>query len=183
MAGVDIEGGRSGKRAINADINMIPFIDLLMVTVAFLLITAVWVTNSRLNANAIVPGDTTGPVDPQPVEKVLHVHVGAEDVKFSWHHGSTVVSEATVPKPAQADETGSYRALTDRFADEWKQHGGHKDPSDKKLDQVVLHTDNNAPMKEIIGVMDAVYGPKRELTIANGRTAQIPVFNMTFATR
>ena len=47
MAGVDVGGGR-GKRRVNADLNMIPFIDLLMVTVAFLLITAVWTTNSRI---------------------------------------------------------------------------------------------------------------------------------------
>jgi len=66
MGGVDVgEGG--GKRSTNADINMIPFIDLLMVTVAFLLITAVWVTNSRINANAQIPGppDPSQEVTPQ----------------------------------------------------------------------------------------------------------------------
>jgi len=34
MGGVDVGGGK-GKRSTNADINMIPFIDLLMVTVVF----------------------------------------------------------------------------------------------------------------------------------------------------
>src|SRR4051812_41664175 len=55
MAGVDVGSGGSKKRATNSDINMIPFIDLLFVTIAFLLITAVWTTNSRINANAEVP--------------------------------------------------------------------------------------------------------------------------------
>ena len=55
MGGVDV-GGSDKKRATNSDINMIPFIDLLMVTIAFLLITAVWVTNARLKTNAEVPG-------------------------------------------------------------------------------------------------------------------------------
>ena len=45
MGGVDVGGGGKGKRATNSDINMIPFIDLLMCTIAFLLITAVWVTS------------------------------------------------------------------------------------------------------------------------------------------
>ena len=35
---------------------MIPFIDLLMVTISFLLITAVWSHMSRINADAQVPG-------------------------------------------------------------------------------------------------------------------------------
>jgi len=52
MGGVDVGGGNGKKRATNSDINMIPFIDLLMVTIAFLLITAVWTTNSRINADA-----------------------------------------------------------------------------------------------------------------------------------
>ena len=56
MAGVNIGDGGGRKRAMNSDVNMIPFIDLLMCTIAFLLITAVWVTNSRLNADARVPG-------------------------------------------------------------------------------------------------------------------------------
>jgi biopolymer transport protein ExbD len=52
MGGVDVGGGGGGKRSVNSDINMIPFIDLLMVTIAFLLITAVWVSFSRINVNA-----------------------------------------------------------------------------------------------------------------------------------
>ena len=48
MGGVDVsDGGGGKKRSINAEINLVPFIDLLFVTLAFLLITAVWVTNSR----------------------------------------------------------------------------------------------------------------------------------------
>lgn len=56
MAGVDVGSAKGGKRATNSDINMVPFIDLLFVTIAFLLITAVWVTNSRIEATTQVPG-------------------------------------------------------------------------------------------------------------------------------
>ena len=37
MGGVDVGESGGKKRATNSDINMIPFIDLLMVTIAFLL--------------------------------------------------------------------------------------------------------------------------------------------------
>lgn len=38
-----VETGASSKRALVADVNLIPFIDLLSVCICFLLITAVWV--------------------------------------------------------------------------------------------------------------------------------------------
>ena len=41
MGGVDVGGGGGGRRQTDSEINMIPFIDLLLVTISFLLITAV----------------------------------------------------------------------------------------------------------------------------------------------
>ena len=53
MGGVDVGGGGGGKRkALDSEINMIPMIDLLMVTISFLLITAVWTNMARINADA-----------------------------------------------------------------------------------------------------------------------------------
>jgi biopolymer transport protein ExbD len=57
MGGVNVGGGgNGGRRSLDTEINMIPMIDLLMVTISFLLITAVWVQSSRIDANANVPG-------------------------------------------------------------------------------------------------------------------------------
>jgi biopolymer transport protein ExbD len=191
MGGVDVgEGGGKGKRSTNAEINMIPFIDLLMVTVAFLLITAVWVTNSRINANAQIPGppDPTQEVTPQTPEKVLNVHIGAEDASgdaeftLTWKQGSTVVSEVKVPKPKDPGDPPRYLDLAKKFEAEWNQHGGHKDPSDRKLDQAILHADNRLPFKEIVAVLDALYATQREMKIGN-KDVKVPVFNMTFSVR
>src|SRR5690349_23344517 len=98
MSGVDVGGGGGKKRATNSDINMIPFIDLLMCTIAFLLITAVWVTNSRVQADAQVPGPPDGPITIVPEERVLHVDVGENDFVLRWKHGKTVISETHVPR-------------------------------------------------------------------------------------
>ncbi len=98
MAGVDVgvQGGR--KRATNSDINMIPFIDLLMVTIAFLLITAVWVTNSRINADAQVPGTETCRDDCATLtDKVLHLNIGESDFSLTWKQAGTVVTDVRVP--------------------------------------------------------------------------------------
>ena len=79
MGGVDVGGGGGGKgkrRATDSEINMIPMIDLLMVTISFLLITAVWVHSQRMQADAQVPGSppTTPPCgDDCKEDAKLHV--------------------------------------------------------------------------------------------------------------
>ncbi len=42
------DGGKSGKKSLNANLNLVPYIDLLTCMVAFLLITAVWTQLARL---------------------------------------------------------------------------------------------------------------------------------------
>jgi biopolymer transport protein ExbD len=182
MGGVDVGGGGKGKRELNTDINMIPFIDLLMVTIAFLLITAVWVTFSRLNANAQIPGppNPQQEVTPQTPEKILHLYVADENFTLVWKQGATVVSENKVPKPENKGESIKYSDLATRLGEEWKTHGGHQDPSDKKMDQAVLHADNRLPFKEVVAVMDALYDTQRDFKLGN-EVKKLPVFNMTFS--
>jgi biopolymer transport protein ExbD len=176
MAGVDVGGG-GRKRTINADINMIPFIDLLMVTVAFLLITAVWVTNSRLDANALVPGDP-GPSPPEPM-RTLHLNVGVDAYTLTWKDQNVVVSEVSFPKN---DADTSKRELKDRIANEWRQSGSHRDPFDTKTDLLILHTDNRMPYGEIAEVMDAVASTKREMRVGEN-TQMVAAFSTTFSVK
>ena len=113
MGGIDVGGGGKGKRNLNSEINMIPFIDLLLVTIAFLLITAVWVTFSRMNANAQIPGPPNDDVvEPTTPEKILHLHIHETEFSLIWKQGATVVSETKVPKPAsKGDEIIKYEEL------------------------------------------------------------------------
>jgi len=184
MGGVDVGDSKGGKRSTNADINLVPFIDLLFVTLAFLLITAVWVTNSRINANAQIPGppNPQEEVTPQTPEKVLNVTIGTDEFTLTWKQGATVVSEVKVPKPEKPGDPPSYPELGKKFETEWQANGGHKDPSDQKIDQAILHADNRLPFKEIVAVLDALYKPKREMKIG-AKTQEVPVFNMTFSVR
>ncbi len=184
MAGVDTGGGGGGKRSVNSDVNMIPFIDLLMVTIAFLLITAVWVTFSRINANAQIPGppNPEKEITPQTPEKVLHLHIKDAEFGLVWKQGATVVAESTVTKPEMAGDTVKYADLAKKLGEEWKLHGGHQDKSDKKIDQAVLHADNKLPFREVIGVLDALYNQKREMVLG-GQTKKVPVFKMSFSVR
>jgi len=190
MGGVDVDSGKGGKRATNSDINMVPFIDLLMVTIAFLLITAVWVTNSRINADAQVPGppNPQEELTPQTPEKMLNLLVTDSEFAIVWKQGATVISELKLPKSpvtvgSGRDSVVRYPDLAKKLDEEWKNNGGHRDASDKKLDQCILSTDNKTPFKEIVAVLDALYTPKREMVLPDNTRKLVPAFNMTFSAR
>ncbi|MBX3189545.1 MAG: biopolymer transporter ExbD [Labilithrix sp.] len=192
MAGVSVDGGGGGRRKLDTEINMIPMIDLLMVTISFLLITAVWVQSSRLEASANVPGTSeTPPCEHEPggckAEPRLHVQT-SDPGKFLlvWKEGPTVVRSVEVPrsqteghKSAQPGQV-VYPALAARVAEEWKVSGLHRDASDKKFDHAVVHAPSDMPYGDIVAVMDAVAQPKRAVAY-QGKTAQTAAFEITFA--
>ncbi|HSN98934.1 MAG TPA: biopolymer transporter ExbD [Candidatus Nanopelagicales bacterium] len=188
MGGIDV-GGSSGKRPMNSDINMIPFIDLLMVTISFLLITAVWVTNSRIEANAQVPSqEGCGEECSKQPQRTLHVHVQENEFGLVWKDGATVLSENKIPK--QAMEVGKegaksvrYPGLADAIRGEWKRNGMHVDAADRKVDQAVLHSDNGTPFRELVAVLDAISGSRREMVLGDGKRAEVGAFQTTFASR
>jgi len=70
MGGVSVDsGGHGGKKPVDAEISLIPFIDLLLCCVMFLLVTAVWNQLARLNANQQQPSQQAQD-EPPPEEKV-----------------------------------------------------------------------------------------------------------------
>ncbi len=193
MGGVNVDsGGKGGRRSLDTEINMIPMIDLLMVTISFLLITAVWVQSSRIDANANVPGtDTTPPCEGVDCKPEARLHVTTTDpAKFLlvWKEGGTVVRTAEVPRDPTRVVYGkngktsvAFPALAARIAEEWKSSGVHRDPTDNKFDHAVVHAGNDMPYGEIVAMMDAVSRPKRSIALG-GKTEQLAAFEMTFAT-
>ena len=50
--GMDLGGGgKGGKKALDTPINLVPFIDLMAVTISFLIMTAVWTQIGRLQVS------------------------------------------------------------------------------------------------------------------------------------
>ena len=188
MGGVDVGGGGGKRKNLDSEINMIPMIDLLMVTISFLLITAVWTHMSRINADAQVPGPPRPDVEQEKVEpeKQLHVMMQSED-KFVlvWKQGSTTVDSIDVPRKDVVSHQGNvdvvrFPDLATKIESEWKAKGQHSNPSDRKLDQAILHTDNKTEFRFIIGVIDAIYQTHRDINLGP-KTEKMPSFNITFA--
>jgi biopolymer transport protein ExbD len=185
MGGVSVEGGKGGRRTVDSEVNMIPMIDLLMVTISFLLITAVWTHLSRINADAAVPGPPRPDTETteQPKEKQLHVSMQADKFILNWKEGSQSVDTMDVTRkdnPAVAGKSMMYPDLAAQIETQWKKNGAHRDATDKKFDQAILHVDNETPYSLVIGVIDAIYSPHRPYSVG-GKVEQMPSFNVTFA--
>ena len=189
MGGVSVDsGGKGGKKAVDSEVNMIPMIDLLMVTISFLLITAVWTHMARINADAQVPGPPRPEVEPDKIdpEKQLHVEMRSPD-KFVliWKQSGTVISTQDVPRKdnlivKDGKKSIRFPDLAEKISQEWKNSGQHRDASDKKFDQAILHTDNDTQYVYLIGVIDAIYAAHRPYNLG-AKTEDVPAFNVTFA--
>jgi biopolymer transport protein TolR len=71
---VNVESGnKGGKKPLNADLNLVPYIDLLTCMVAFLLITAVWSQLARLEAHQKGQGQAGEDTPPEKVFKLVVV--------------------------------------------------------------------------------------------------------------
>jgi biopolymer transport protein ExbD len=171
MAGIAVGGGGGGRgrKALDAELNMVPMIDLLMVTIAFLLVTAVWSHMSRLEGSAKAPGPEG--IDPPRQAKALHVDMRAPD-KFvlSWREGQYVIRSLEVPR-----DTG---ALAKAMAQEYRSSGVHTSPTDAERDQAVLHTANDTPFAQMVAVMDAIAATRRPLV-----RGEAEAFALTLATQ
>jgi len=172
-------GGKAAARDLNHEIPLVPFIDFLLCVVSFLLLTAVWTANNRLDATALAPGapDCCPTVEPQH----LHVHVRDHSFELKWKQGATVLSTSSIERRAvMSRDDVRYPALTERLASEWKQHGQHKAPTDLTSDRAVVHTGNTTEFGELVAVLDALHAPIRDVH-AGGALVKMPAFQVSFA--
>jgi biopolymer transport protein ExbD len=86
--GMDLgTGGKGGKKALDTQINLVPFIDLMAVTISFLIMTAVWTQIGRLQvANSGASSepssateDKTPPISLLITEKELRLSAGTQN--------------------------------------------------------------------------------------------------------
>ena len=99
MGGVSVGGGgHGGKKSVDSEIPLVPFIDLLLCCVMFLLVTAVWNRLARLDANQQTPGQVSNPTEQQEPQIRLYLQVTGT--------GYTIASSAgeRIEVPKNGDE-------------------------------------------------------------------------------
>jgi len=121
-------GGRGRSRSVVADLNLVPYIDLLTCMISFLLITAVWTQLSMLKTRQHGPGtgEEAAVSDPFPILVVVNhsgfvVVEGREDHKVVPLNGSSLdfprlTQELEAVKRAHPDTTDVQVAPEDDVA-------------------------------------------------------------------
>jgi len=149
MAGVSVVSGNGGRRSLDTEINMVPMIDLLMVTISFLLITAVWTHMSRLEGTTRVPSQGT---DGKPEEIVARMHLEVPDapdapIRLSTQRGPETLDATTIDR-------ADVKSIGKKIDAMQKAH-----PTDLASDMshvVVLHVGNEMRYGDMVAVMDSI---------------------------
>lgn len=101
--GVSIDtGGKGGKKAVDAELNLIPFIDLLICNICFLLITAVWVQMARIKVSQKGKGSAAEKKQDEPPKMRVKVVVLVGDEGYIITAGG---ERLVVPKQGQVYDT------------------------------------------------------------------------------
>ena len=108
---MDLGAGGKGKRSLDAALNLVPFIDLMAVTIVFLIMSAVWTQLGRLQVSQAGGHDER--VDDRPPQPPVNVLLATTGLKLS------VAGVESGAFPVARDERGrlSLDALTKKLED------------------------------------------------------------------
>jgi len=154
MGGVAVEGGHGGKKSVDAEIPLIPFIDLLLCCVMFLLVTAVWNKLARIDANQQQPGREST-IDQPPDDRIrLFLQIKGTGYVISGTDGTNI----EIPKNGdQYDMEGLREKLHDRREQE---------PNRRDL---IVAPEDGVLYEDVIAAMDLVVGAGyEEMSLSDG---------------
>jgi len=141
MAHVDDSGGNG--RSANADVNIVPFIDLMSVLVIFLLISAVWTQVSMIQIGSSIYGKkSTAEDQPPPPRAEIPFRL---DITATGHN--VLIGRQTVAVPKLGDQYDLKKLVS-----ELKRI---KEIYPEKLDAVITMSDDLAYLHLVSG-MDAL---------------------------
>ena len=132
MGGAAPTPGKGGKKALDAAINLVPFIDLLSCCLAFLLITAVWTQLARMDVTQKSKAPS-GAVDEPPTPTVtLTLFINSDGFIFSKSTGESTPIE-------KKGEDYDYVKLGEVLAQAKKDHPDKEDMTIKSDDAVIYN--------------------------------------------
>ncbi len=146
MGGVNVDGGGGGgRKSVDAEIPLVPFIDLLLCCIMFLLVTAVWNQLARIDASQKQPGQPDSEQEPPEEEEERWVlRVTAAGYALATTDGE---QRFEVPKKADDyDMDALIRTLKDRATQAPDRH------------DLVVAPDDDVPYTHIIEAMDTAVG-------------------------
>jgi biopolymer transport protein ExbD len=157
MASISAGGGHGGKKSVDHSIPLVPFIDLLLCCVMFLLVTAVWNQLARLNANQQQPGqpqmDTPPPEEPQ-IKLILQVQ------KTGFVLATTAGERTEIPK---SGDTYDVEELVKKLKERRELEPNKKD--------ITVAPEDGVLYVDVVKAMDTVVGQGYEaMSLSDGAT-------------
>jgi biopolymer transport protein ExbD len=160
MAGISVGGGNGGKKSVDSEIPLIPFIDLLLCCVMFLLVTAVWNQQARVSTNQQSPGQSA-PDDPPPEEQTKII-VSLQKTRYVL--SSTDGTSHPIPKKMiNGDLEFDVVALRNKLEERVR-----IDPRSKER-PILVAPEDGIEYSDVIQAMDVVLGQQfRRMSLADG---------------
>lgn len=156
MGGVSVGGGgHGGKKSVDSEIPLVPFIDLLLCCVMFLLVTAVWNRLARLDANQQVPGQSA-PQDAPPPEETIRLYLQVTQTGFAI--ASSAGERIDIPKNGDTYDTETLRTrLQERRQAEPNRH------------DIIVAPEDGVEYADVIAAMDLALGEQfTEVSLSDG---------------
>lgn len=144
MASIDT-GGHGGKKSVDQEIPLVPFIDLLLCCVMFLLVTAVWNQLARLEVNQPVSGAPSSEAQVAPEPERLFVQVTRGGFTVSSTLGTAPTEIAMLGERYDTDALGEHlRTL--------------REVRDTPSPRLSVSPDDDIAYRHVITAMDAARG-------------------------
>jgi biopolymer transport protein ExbD len=156
MGGINVGGGHGGKKSVDSEIPLVPFIDLLLCCVMFLLVTAVWNQLARIDANQNQPGQQA-PNEPPPEEKIkVILQVQANGFVLASSAGDRI----EIPK---SGDTYDMEQLREKLQERKRLEPNRKD--------LVVAPVDGVQYKDVVASMDMVVGEGfPDMSLSDGST-------------
>jgi biopolymer transport protein ExbD len=156
MGGINVGGGHGGKKSVDSEIPLVPFIDLLLCCVMFLLVTAVWNQLARIDANQNQPGQQA-PNEPPPEEKIkVILQVQASGFVLASSAGDRI----EIPK---SGDTYDMEQLREKLQERKRLEPNRKD--------LVVAPEDGVQYKDVVASMDMVVGEGfPDMSLSDGST-------------
>jgi hypothetical protein len=124
-------------------------------------------------------------VDPlmmtEPDENILTVEVKSDAFVVSWKATKGQARTKVLPRaPAPEPATSDLAALASEVGAMWEASGLHRAPNDERFDQAVIHVEDEVPYEILVGVVDALYAPRRSIP-SGRRSVRVSALNVNLA--
>lgn len=145
--GMDLgTSGKGGKKPLDAMINLVPFIDLMAVTIVFLIMTAVWTQLGRLQVSQSGQSASEEQQQQQQQLQPITVLITEKDLKI------TVGGSQLDPLPITRDDKG--RVEVQKLIDKLKELKNQQ----PEQNAITLSTEDAVKYEDLVRLIDTVIG-------------------------